>query len=138
MNFAQHVSIILVAAIIGACSVGPNKPTSPTSVPAAPVTADIAGKWNLSVQTLQGTADSTMTVVQSGSSIKGTLTGAMGTVDFTGTVNGKDVKFGHSIEQFGAPAGSVVDYAGIADGATMKGRAKFAAFGEGDWTAKRP
>jgi hypothetical protein len=79
-----------------------------------------------------------MTVIQTGTAIKGNLDSPMGSVDYTGTVNGKDVKFSYSIEQFGAPAGSILDYTGSVDGGVMKGHAKFATFGEGDWSAKRP
>jgi len=136
MNITRRVSIVCIAALIAACSASPSKPVTPPA-PAVPAVADISGKWLLTVQSPQGAIDANMTVIQTGTAIKGTLDSAMGKVDYTGSVNGKDVKFSYSIEQFGAPAGSILDYTGSVDGGVMKGHAKFASFGEGDWSAKR-
>jgi len=137
MTFIRRISIACVAALIAACSATPSKPVTPPA-PVAPAVADISGKWILTVHSPQGAIDANMTVVQTGTAIKGTLDSAMGTVDYTGSVNGKDVKFSYSIEKFGAPAGSILDYTGSVDGGVMKGNAKFATFGEGEWSAKRP
>jgi hypothetical protein len=82
-----------------------------------------------------------MTVIQTGPLIKGTLgtlDSAMGAVDYTGSVNGKNVKFSYSVEKFGAPAGTIISYVGVVDGAVMKGRATFGSFGGGEWSARRP
>jgi len=137
MNTTRRIATVCIAALIAACSATPSKPVTPPA-PAVPAVADISGKWLLTVQTPQGAIDANMTVIQTGTAIKGNLDSPMGSVDYTGTVNGKDVKFSYSIEQFGAPAGSILDYTGSVDGAVMKGHAKFASFGEGDWLAKRP
>jgi len=140
MNNVRNLLIGGFAALVAACSTAPSSDVKPAaaSALAAPSVADISGNWILTVQSPQGAIDANMSVIQTGSAIKGKLESAMGTVDYTGSVNGKEVKFSYSIEQFGAPAGSILDYTGTVDGAVMKGNAKFASFGEGEWTAKRP
>jgi hypothetical protein len=139
MKIARNIWIVCIAAAVGACAATPSKPiTPPTSIPNAHAIADISGNWIVSVQTLQGVVDSKMTIIQTGSAIKGTLDGTMGAVDYTGSVNGKDVKFSYNVEKFGAPAGTIIIYVGVLDGATMKGKATFGGFGGGEWSAKRP
>lgn len=143
MNIARHISIACIAAVLAACAAAPSRPlaqstTTPTPASTAPAVADISGKWIITVQTPQGAVDATMTVAQTGSAIKGTVDSSMGTVDYVGNVNGKDVKFTYSVEKFGAPAGSNFEYIGTIDGAAMKGTATFAGFGTGDWSARRP
>jgi hypothetical protein len=135
MKIARYVSIVCIAATLGACAAAPSNEITPESV------ADISGKWIVTLQMPQGAVDSIMTVIQTGSVIKGTLgtpDSAMGAVDYTGNVNGKDVTFSYSVEKFGAPVGTIIDYVGVLDGAAMKGRATFGSFGGGDWSAKRP
>lgn len=137
MKTVRIISIACLAAWIAACSTMPTSPGNAPATAAAPI-ADISGAWIMTVQTPTGGIDSTMTVVQTGSAIKGTLSSAMGTVDYTGSIEGKEVKFSYSVDQFGAPPGTTFDYVGLLEGGVMSGMAKFSSFGEGEWTAKRP
>jgi hypothetical protein len=143
MTITRNFSIACIAAVLSACAAAPNKPVAPAAATLAkstvtPAVADISGNWILTVNTPQGGVDAKMTVVQAGSAISGTLDSSMGVVDYTGSVNGKEVKFNYSIEKFGAPPGSIIDYVGKIEGTIMSGTAKFASFGSGDWSAKRP
>jgi hypothetical protein len=142
MNTFRTVMIASAAAIAAACSSTPSKPVAPvapvTPVAAvAPAIANIAGNWNLAVETPMGVIEAKMSVVQTGKDIKGRIESGMGNVDYVGTVGANDVKFSYSIESLGGPPGSF-DYVGTLDGGAMKGKATFANFGEGAWSAKRP
>ena len=133
MNTLRTLAIVSVATIIAACSAAPSKPAAV----AAPAVADVSGKWLLTVTSPMGSVDGDMVVVQTGKDFKGTIASQMGTVDFTGNVNVNEVKFSYGIEKVGGPPGTIFDYVGTVDGAAMKGKATFATFGEGEWTAKR-
>ena len=138
MNTVRHLLMGCLAALVAACSTAPTAEVKAPPPAAAPAVTDISGNWIMTVQTPQGAIESNMSVIQTGSAIKGKLESAMGTVDYTGSVNGKEVKFTYSIEQFGAPPGSNLEYVGTVEGKVMSGKAKFASFGEGEWSAKRP
>jgi hypothetical protein len=137
MSITRNISIACIAALLAACSATPSKPVTPPA-PVAPAVADISGKWIFTVQSPTGAVDANMTVNQTGTAINGTMDSQMGVVDYKGSVNGKEVKFSYSVEKFGAPAGTVFDYVGTVEGNAMAGKATFAAFGEGSWSAKRP
>ncbi len=139
MNVARNISIACIAVALSACAAAPSKTVAPTvsPVPVASAVTDISGKWALTVKAPTGAVDATLTVKQTGSIIDGTLDSAMGVVDCAGTINGKELKFSYSVEQFGAPAGTIFTYVGTVDGAVIKGKALFANFGEGEWSAKR-
>lgn len=92
----------------------------------------------MTVQSPSGAMDAKMTVVQAGSAIKGTLDSTMGVIDYAGSVSGNQIKFAYSVEKFGAPAGTMFDYAGTVTAGSMTGIAKFSSFGEGSWSARRP
>lgn len=56
-------------------------------------TADVAGKWNLTVTTGQGTTNPTFTLVQDGEKLTGHYSSeALGEADLTGTVSGSSVR----------------------------------------------
>jgi hypothetical protein len=106
-----------------------------TMAPAMPKGADLSGNWVLTTTSQMGTQDSDMTVKQTGSALAGTLTSQMGSVGYTGNVEGDAVAFTFTI-----PAGGSdlkCDYTGTVAGDTMTGKAVFGSFGEGTFTAKR-
>jgi hypothetical protein len=106
-----------------------------TTAPAQPKGADLSGNWVLTTTSQMGTQDSDMTVKQTGNALAGTLTSQMGSVDYTGSVDGNAVAFTFTI-----PAGGSdlkCDYTGTLSGDTMQGKAVFGSFGEGTFTAKR-
>ncbi len=138
MNTLRTALIASVAAVAAACSTAPSKPPAAPAapvVPAAPVATNIAGVWTITTDTPQGASDSKMTVMQTGKDIKGTLESPMGSVDYTGTVVGKDVKFGFNFSAQGTDLH--IDYIGTVDGPTMSGRAVFGSFGEGTFKGKK-
>jgi hypothetical protein len=109
--------------------------TACTMAPAKPKGEDLSGSWVLTTTSQMGTQDSDMTVKQTGSALAGTLTSQMGSVDYTGSVDGSAVAFTFTI-----PAGGSdlkCDYTGTVAGDTMQGKAVFGSFGEGTFTAKR-
>lgn len=96
----------------------------------------IAGDWDVTIQSAQGTNSMLVTFKQDGDKISGLLKSPMGELPFQGgTLTGNDLKFDFSIAVQGQPL--QITMTGKVDGPSMAGKAQFGAFGEGDWTAKR-
>lgn len=119
------LGLAALAIFIAACSSTPAKPKGP----------DLTGNWIVTTESQMGAQDSDMTVKQTGKAIAGTLTSQLGSVDYTGTVEGNAVAFGFSVNIRGTDL--KIDYSGTVEGDTMKGKAVFGSFGEGSFTAKR-
>lgn len=99
-------------------------------------TSSIAGDWDVTIQSAQGTNSMLVTFKQDGDKISGLLKSAMGELPFQGgTLTGNDLKFDFSIAIQGQPL--EITMTGKVDGPTITGKAQFGAFGDGDWTAKR-
>lgn len=98
----------------------------------------VAGDWNVTVNSPQGSNTTLVTFKQDGEKISGIFKSQRGELPFEGgTLTGKELKFTFTIETQGMQlpitlAGTVAD-----DGATMTGKADFGGFAEGDWSAKR-
>jgi hypothetical protein len=98
----------------------------------------VAGDWNVTVNSPQGSNTTLVTFKQDGEKISGVFKSQRGELPFEGgTLTGKELKFTFTIETQGMQlpitlAGTVAD-----DGATMTGKADFGGFAEGDWSAKR-
>jgi hypothetical protein len=140
MNTFRAVLIASVTAFAAACSTAPTKPAAapaPAAKAAAPAAAvtNLAGVWTLTTESQMGSQDAKLTVAQTGKDIKGTMETPMGSVDYTGTVEGKDVKFGFNFNAQGTDLR--IDYIGTVEGGTMKGKAVFGSFGEGTFTGKK-
>lgn len=129
MNTIRVALAASAMAFLAACSSTPTQP-------AAPAVANVAGVWMVNTETQMGPMDTKMTVEQAGSNIKGVLESPMGSVDYTGTVQGSEVKWGFDFDAQGTALR--IDYVGAlqSDG-TMKGKAVFGSFGEGTFTAKK-
>lgn len=130
MNKVRALVVASVALLIAACAT--------TSTPTAPAKAkglDLTGDWVVTTETPMGSQDTQMTVVQTGEALSGKLTSQQGTVDYKGTLVGKDVKFGFSVDVQGTSL--QIDYAGVAESNAMSGKAVFGSYGEGNFTAKR-
>ena len=96
----------------------------------------IAGDWDVTIQSAQGSNSMLVTFKQDGDKISGLLKSPMGELPFQGgTLTGNDLKFDFSIAIQGQPL--QITMSGTVDGPTITGKAQFGAFGEGDWTAKR-
>ncbi len=125
MTNLRVMALAAAAILIAACS----------STPPAPKGPDLTGNWVLTTESPMGAQDSDMTVTQTGQALTGKLSSQMGTVDYTGTIDGNDVSFGFTMSVQGADL--QLDYSGTVEGDTMKGKAVFGSFGEGTFTAKR-
>ncbi len=105
---------------------------------ALPVRAqtNIAGDWDVTIQSPQGANTVHVTFKQDGSKISGVFKSQMGELPFQdGTLEGDDLKFGFAIPIQGQSLD--ITMTGKVDGASITGKAQFGGFGEGDWTAKR-
>jgi hypothetical protein len=98
----------------------------------------VAGDWDVTVNSPQGSNTTRVTFKQEGDKVSGIFRSPRGELPFDGgTLTGKDLKFTFTIETQGMQlpitlAGTLAD-----DGATMVGKADFGGFAEGEWTAKR-
>jgi hypothetical protein len=134
MNTFRVVLITSVAALAAACSSTPSQPAAPVAK-AAPAAINLAGNWIITTESQMGSSDSKMSVVQTGKDFKGTMESPMGSVPYTGVVEGNDVKFGFDFDMQGTALR--IDYIGVLEGSAMKGKAVFGSFGEGTFTAKK-
>lgn len=127
MSKIRALMLAALAMSVAACSSTPQTPV--------PKGADLSGNWVLTTESQMGAQDADMVVKQTGSALAGSVTSQMGSVDYTGKVEGSAVAFGFDIEIQGN--GLRIDYSGTVEGDTMKGKAVFGSFGEGSFTAKR-
>lgn len=125
MSNARILILACIAMLVAGCSTTPPQPKGP----------DLSGNWVLTTESPMGAQDSDMRVTQSGNALAGTLTSQMGSVDFTGNVEGGAVAFGFMFNAQGTDL--KIDYTGVVEGDTMKGKAVFGSFGEGTFSAKR-
>jgi len=97
--------------------------------------ANVAGEWNFTVESPNGTGTPTVTFKQEGDTLTGTYKGRLGEVPLNGTIKGNDIKFSIKVSIQGQDL--QIDYAGAVDGDNMKGKVKFGEIGEGTFTGKR-
>lgn len=122
--------LVAVALLISACA------SAPTPSPQRPTGgADLSGTWVLTTESQVGTDQAEMTVRQTGTALAGTIDGRAGRVAYTGSVNGSAVAFDFVLDVRGMDL--KLDYSGLVEGDTMKGKAVFGQFGEGTFSAKR-
>lgn len=108
-----------------------------TLVPAASAadTAKVGGEWSITVESPNGTGTPSVVFKQDGEALSGTYKGRFGEAPLKGAVKGNDIKFSVTISPQGQDL--VIEYSGTVDGDTMKGKAKFGEYGEGNFTGKR-
>ena len=97
--------------------------------------AKVAGEWAITVESPQGTGTPSLVLKQDGETLTGTYKGRLGEVPLKGTIKGNDIKFTVTVSPQGQDL--VIEYAGTVDGDTMKGKAKFGEYGEGNFTGKK-
>jgi hypothetical protein len=104
----------------------------------APTTAqtNIAGDWDLTINSPQGARTAPVSLRQDGEKITGMFKSQAGELPVEGTITGSDVKLAFTINFQGQPL--PITMSGTADGASMAGKADFGGFAEGDFSAKRP
>jgi hypothetical protein len=104
------------------------------SQPKANEKIDVTGTWNFQVETQAGSGSPTFTFKQEGEKLTGKYKGMLGEADLSGTVKGDQVEFSFKIS--GQIEGTVT-YTGTTNGKEIKGKAKFAELGEGTFTGKK-
>lgn len=101
---------------------------------AAADNANVAGTWNLQVETPNGTGTPSVTFKQDGGTLTGTYKGRMGESELKGTINGNDIKWTVTVHPQGGEMN--IDYVGTVDGDTMKGKVS-SPMGEATFTGKK-
>jgi len=95
---------------------------------------NLAGSWELSINGPEGVITATADLKQDGEKITGSIASPQGTVDLTGTANGKTVNLSFTIP---GPSGNLdIKVTGEVEGADMKGMIDFG-LGMADFTAKK-
>lgn len=95
----------------------------------------ITGDWDMTIQSPQGVNTVKVSFTQDGEKVSGLFKSQMGELPFTGTLLGKDLKFGFTIPVQGQPL--EITMTGKVEGESIEGKAQFGGFAEGDWSAKR-
>jgi len=95
---------------------------------------DVAGSWELEVQTDQGSGNPSFILKQDGEKLTGNYKGLLGESVLNGTVKGDKIEFFFKVS--GQLEGTVT-YTGTTDGKTMKGKVALAGLGEGTFTGKK-
>jgi hypothetical protein len=97
---------------------------------------NVAGDWDVTIQSPQGTNTVLVTFKQDGEKVSGIFKSPQGELPFEGgTLTGSELKFAFTVNVQGNSL--IIALTGKVDGATMTGKADFGGFAEGDWTAKR-
>lgn len=118
-------SFVLIAAVLVvlACTLAAQEPVK------------AVGRWNVSIETENGTFTETLTLEQNGNALKGTMASERGESQVEGTLEGQKITFNVIFE---TPDGEkrTIPHTGTVSGDTMKGTLEF---GENtvEWSAKR-
>jgi hypothetical protein len=94
--------------------------------------ADLSGTWSASVVLDAGSGTATFVLKQTGDTLSGSYSGALGEAKVTGSVKGDEVEWSFSTDD----AGKVV-YKGKFEGGKIKGTVKYGSLGEGNFTAEK-
>jgi hypothetical protein len=125
---APPAAASLLVALLAACSTAPSEPE-------APAAGDVAGAWQLTVESPMGTRENEAVFVQNGQQLSGVIKGQRGETPLTGSITGEDIKFGINVTIQGQNLN--IDYSGKVTGDTMGGTVVFGEFGDGKWSGKR-
>jgi len=102
-------------------------------VPVLLPAADISGTWSAAVQLDAGSGTATFALKQSGESLSGTYSGALGSANVTGTVKGSVVEW-----TFDNPDAGKIVYKGKLEGnSKMSGTVEYGQLGKGTFTAEK-
>ena len=102
-------------------------------VSAAP--ANVAGKWNVTLQLESITGHPVILLKQDGEKLTGTYEGRYGQSELKGSIKEKEIEFTVSIVAEGMQTQGV--FAGKVDGDTMSGDVSYEGAGDGTWSATR-
>lgn len=96
--------------------------------------ANVAGTWNLQVETPNGTGTPSVTFKQDGANLTGTYKGRMGESELKGSVDGNNIKWTVTLHPQGGELN--IEYKGTVDGDTMKGTIS-SAMGDATFSGKK-
>jgi len=96
-------------------------------------TANVAGAWDITVNTPRGEMTNPMTIAQDGEKITVTMTSPRGESTGQGTVKGNEIEW--SVTRTTPRGEFTVVYKGTVAGDTMSGQAQMGDFGTSDWKA---
>ncbi len=96
-------------------------------------TANVAGTWDITVNSPRGEMTNPMTITQDGEKITVTMTSPRGESTGTGTVKGNEIEW--SVTRTTPRGEFTVVYKGKVEGNTMSGQAQMGDFGSMDWKA---
>ena len=88
--------------------------------------ADVDGSWNCTVKSPLGDQNLTLSVTADGGQFSGTASGAMGSSDVSGTVDGNTLKWQ---QQMTVPMPMTLDCTATVDGDSISGQVQAGAFG---------
>ena len=109
---------------------GPAAQENPASKP-----ANVAGTWDLSVTSPNGTGNRLLTLRQDGEKVTGEIESSVGTGKVAGSVKENAIAF---IATVTMETGTFeIEYTGKVDGAKMSGDVDFGDYGRGTWTGVR-
>jgi hypothetical protein len=97
---------------------------------------NVAGTWDVTLTSPQGTFNPQMILKQDGEKISGAMKGQNGETPLEGTLTGKDIKLKYTIKFQDNDLPITLTAAGV-DANSMKGTADYGGFAQGDFTAKR-
>ena len=105
---------------------------------AAPAFAqtNVAGDWNFTIVSPQGTNTMKVNLKQDGEKVSGVIKGQAGELPMTGTLTGNDLKLGFAVPFQGQSL--EIGLAGKVEGSAIAGTADFGGFAQGEFSAKRP
>jgi hypothetical protein len=98
-------------------------------------TVNVAGEWNITVESPNGTGTPSVVFKQDGETLTGTYKGRFGETPLKGTIKGNAIKFTTTISPQGQDL--EITYTGTVDGNSMKGTATFGAMGDGSFSGKK-
>jgi hypothetical protein len=126
----SRVAVLALAAsiVMAGSALAQPAPTSQT-----PPT--VAGDWDVTVQSPQGTTNVAVTLKQDGEKLDGVFKSPLGELPFSGTLIGNEMKFNFMFPVDGQPL--AITMTGKVEGDAITGKADFGGFAEGDWSAKR-
>jgi len=97
--------------------------------------ANIAGEWDMAVETQAGSGTPHFSFKQDGSTLSGTYKGQLGEAPITGTVKGNEATWSFKVSAQGMDM--TVTYTGTVDGNTIKGKMHLGDMAEGTFTGKK-
>jgi hypothetical protein len=97
--------------------------------------AGVGGNWALTIESPQGTRESTLVLTESGEALSGTMKTQRGDMPVSGTLKGNAIAFGYKVSMQGTELD--IQYSGTVEGDSMSGTVSYGGMGEGKFTGKK-